>query len=91
MKKHDRRSRESKARSRQLDLLPPLHEWVAAVGLAAVMELLERERAALCGVRYRHDRARNAFRGGHVRSSLVLGGRRVVVAGRECAASTARN
>jgi len=79
MKKNDRRSRESKARSRQLDLLPPLHEWVAAAGLAAVMELLERERAALCGVRYRHDRARNAFRGGHVRSSLVLGGRRVGV------------
>lgn len=79
MRKHDRRTADSKARSKQLDLWPPLHEWIAAAGLAAVMELLERERAALCGVRYRHDRARSAFRGGHVRSSLVLGGRRVAI------------
>ncbi len=79
MRKDDRRSRESKAQGRQMDLLPPLHEWIAAAGLAAVMELLERERAALCGLRYRHDRGRSAFRGGHVRSSLVLGGRRVAI------------
>ncbi|MGC2409295.1 MAG: IS256 family transposase [Methyloceanibacter sp.] len=79
MRKNGRRAGKSKAPSRQLDLLPPLHEWVAAAGLAAVMELLERERAALCGMRYRHDRSRSAFRGGHVASSLVLGGRRVGV------------
>ncbi len=79
MSKNDRRSRESKAQGKQLPLLPALHEWIAAAGLAAVMELLERERAALCGLRYRHNRARSAFRGGHVRSSLVLGGRRVGV------------
>ena len=79
MRNNDRRSGESKARSKQLDMMLPLHEWIAAAGLAAVMELLERERAALCGMRYRHDRTRSAFRGGHVRSSLVLGGRRVGV------------
>jgi hypothetical protein len=72
MRKNDRSSAERKARGLQLELLPPLHEWVAAAGLAAVMELLERERAALCGVRYRHNRTRSAFRGGHVPSSLVL-------------------
>jgi len=75
MKNNDRRA--DKSKSWQLDLLGPLHEWVAAAGLAAVMELLERERAALCGVRYRHDFKRSGFRGGHVASSLVLGGRRV--------------
>ncbi len=50
MRKNDRRGADIKARRMQLDLLPPLHEWVAAAGLAAVMELLERERAALCGM-----------------------------------------
>ena len=75
MRKNDRSGGAGKARRMQLDLLPPLHEWVAAAGLAAVMELLERERAALCGMRYRHNRTRSAFRGGHVSSSLVLGGR----------------
>jgi putative transposase len=79
MGENDRRARESKGQSPQLDLLTPLHEWVAAAGLAAVMELLERERAALCGMRYRHNRARGAFRGGHVSSSLVFGGRRVAL------------
>ena len=77
MRKNDRSACKSKDQSKQLQLLPALHEWVAAAGLAAVMELLERERAALCGSRYRHNRARSAFRGGHVSSSLVLGGRRV--------------
>lgn len=79
MGKHDRRRAGDKARSKQKELWPPLHEWIAAAGLAAVMELLERERAALCGARYRHDQFRGAYRGGLVRSSLVLGGRRVVL------------
>ncbi len=79
MRKHDRRAPESKEQGRQLRLPLPLHEWIAAAGLAAVMELLERERAALCGLRYRHNRARSAFRGGHAAGSLVLGGRRVAI------------
>jgi putative transposase len=79
MKKHDRRERDSKAPGEQLSLPLALHEWVAAAGLAAVMELLEQERAALCGTRYRHNSNRLALRGGHVPSSLVLGGRRVVI------------
>jgi putative transposase len=79
MREHDRSASDRKSRGRQLGLDWALHEWVAAAGLAAVMELLERERAALCGLRYRHDRSRSAFRGGHVASSLVLGGRRVAM------------
>ena len=79
MKKHDRSARDSKAQGQQLRLPLALHEWIAAAGLAAVMELLERERAALCGTRYRHDRGRLAMRSGHVPSSLVLGGRRIAI------------
>jgi transposase-like protein len=79
MGKHDRKRSQPIAQAAQLDLLPPLHQWIAAAGLAAVTELLERERAALCGKRYRHDPQRRAIRGGSVASSLVLGGRRVPV------------
>jgi len=48
-------------------------------GLETVLEVLERERAELCGPRYQHTAQRSAYRGGHVASSLVLGGRRVSV------------
>ena len=48
-------------------------------GLACVDEVLEAERAALCGARYAHQAERQALRAGHVASSLVLGGRRVAV------------
>ena len=56
-----------------------LYETVIATGLACVDEVLEAERAALCGARYAHQAERQALRGGHVASSLVLGGRRVAV------------
>jgi hypothetical protein len=48
-------------------------------GLACVDEVLEAERAALCGARYAHQAERQALRAGHVPSSLMLGGRRVAV------------
>ncbi len=56
-----------------------LYDTVIGAGLACVNEVLEAERAALCGPRYAHTVARQAIRGGHVASSLVLGGRRVAV------------
>lgn len=79
MSKDGRKGAQRKAPSAQLELWPALHEWVAAVGLEVLIELLEREREALCGPRYRHGLSRPSFRGGHVASSLVLGGRRVVI------------
>ena len=56
-----------------------LYETVLISGLETVLEVLERERAELCGPRYQHTAQRSAYRGGHVASSLVLGGRRVSV------------
>lgn len=56
-----------------------LYETVLVAGLAQVLEMLEAERAEVCGARYRHDEERSAYRAGHVPSSLVLGGRRVKV------------
>lgn len=56
-----------------------LYETVLMSGLAYVSEVLEAEREAVCGPRYRHDEYREAYRSGHSESSLVLGGRRVVV------------
>jgi hypothetical protein len=44
-----------------------------------VVELLEGERAAVCGTRYRHDCDWLGVRGGHVPGSLVLGGWRVAI------------
>lgn len=57
-----------------------LRELVLSLGMQAVTRMLEQERTALCGPRYRHDPERTASRGGHVPSRLSLGGRRVRVA-----------
>src|SRR5712692_7548831 len=56
-----------------------LYGTVIGAGLACVDEMLEAERAALCGARYEHLADRQALRAGHLASSLVLGGRRVAV------------
>jgi transposase-like protein len=56
-----------------------LHALVMKVGFDGVRRLLEQERTALCGPRYQHQRGRGARRGGHVKSSLPFGGRRVSV------------
>ena len=58
--------------------------------------MLEAERTALCGERYKHDSSRRATRGGTTRGELALGGRRVTLPrprvvdreGRELALST---
>ena len=56
-----------------------LWDTVVISGLAFVEEEMEAERAALCGPRYAHLAERQAQRCGPVRSSLVMGGRRVKV------------
>ena len=55
-----------------------LYDTVIGAGLACVDEVLEMELVALCGERYEHLADRQALRAGHVASSLVMGGRRVV-------------
>lgn len=68
-------------------LLPLLHaivrrdlrEFVVDAGMAALADVLEQERAAVCGPRYVHQAERRAFRAGHAVGELVLGGRRVQV------------
>lgn len=56
-----------------------LREFVHEAGMQIVETLLEEERTAACGARYEHDPSRRAFRNGHARGELVLGGRRVSV------------
>ena len=56
-----------------------LHEFVMSAGMRVVGELLEEDRAAICGERYAHSATRTASRAGHAPGELVLGGRRVQV------------
>src|SRR4051794_7915527 len=56
-----------------------LHAFVISAGMRAVEELLEEDRALICGPRYEHAIARKASRAGHAPGELVLGGRRVQV------------
>lgn len=56
-----------------------LNEFVVAAGMTALGALLEQDRDALCGPRYRHDEERTNTRSGKTRGTLVLGGRKVVV------------
>jgi len=57
-----------------------LRAFVVRSGMQALAELLEEERAALCGPRYRHDPERTSSRAGYAPGELVMGGRRVSVA-----------
>jgi transposase-like protein len=56
-----------------------LHEFVMSAGMRIVAELLEEDRAAICGERYARHARRVASRAGHAPGELVLGGRRVQV------------
>lgn len=56
-----------------------LREFVVSAGIAALTEVLEREREAVCRPRYAHLPARRARRAGSAPGELVLGGRRVQV------------
>lgn len=49
-------------------------------GKAVLGAMMEAERTALCGPKGCPDAARTAYRGGHTRSQVVLGGRRIAMA-----------
>jgi len=48
-------------------------------GKAVLASMMEAERTALCGPKGVPDAARSAYRGGHTRTSVVLGGRRIAI------------
>ena len=50
-----------------------------ASGLKVLEAMLEEDRAAVCGPRYAHQAARQAYRAGHAPSQVVLGGRKVAI------------
>lgn len=57
-----------------------LRAFVVRSGMEALAQMLEEERAARCGPRYRHDPERTSSRAGYAPGELVMGGRRVSVA-----------
>ena len=50
-----------------------------ASGLKVLEAMLEEDRAAVCGPRYAHQAARQAYRAGHAPSQVVLSGRKVAI------------
>src|SRR3970040_28985 len=54
-----------------------LRAFVVDAGMVALAELLESERTAVCGPRHARQKGRQAYRAGHTRGELVVGGRRV--------------
>lgn len=48
-------------------------------GKAVLAAMMEAERTALCGPKGVPDSGRTAYRGGHTRTSVVLGGRRIAI------------
>lgn len=56
-----------------------LRGFVIDAGYQVFIELLEEERQLLCGARYAHIRARQAYRHGYDQGSLVFGGRKISV------------
>ena len=80
-----------------IDTQAALQELVVASGLKVLEAMLEEDRAAVCGPRYAHQPARQAYRTGHTPSQGVLGGRKVAIrrprarrAGEEVPLPTAR-
>ena len=80
-----------------IDTQAELQELVVASGLKVLEAMLEEDRAAVCGPRYAHQPARQAYRTGHTPSQVVLGGRKVAIrrprarrAGEEVPLPTAR-
>jgi transposase-like protein len=56
-----------------------LHEMIVDVGQQVLAALLEQDREALCGAKGRRDPDRDAYRYGHNRGHMVLGGRKIEV------------
>lgn len=62
-----------------VDTQVELQELVVASGLKVLEAMLEEDRVAVCGPRYAHQPARQAYRAGHAPSEAVLGGRKVAI------------
>lgn len=62
-----------------IDTKAALLELAVASGLQVLTALLEEDRTALCGPRYRHGTGQPAHRAGTVASEVVLGGRKVAI------------
>jgi transposase-like protein len=62
-----------------VDTRSELMDLAIASGLQVLQTMLEDDRTAICGQRYRHQVARQASRAGTVPSEVVLGGRKVAL------------
>jgi transposase-like protein len=62
-----------------VDTRAELWEVIVRAGLQVLDAMLEEDRRAICGPRYRHQPDRVAGRAGTVASAVVLGGRKVAV------------
>lgn len=62
-----------------VDTRAELMELAVASGLTILTTMLEEDRTAICGPRYRHQMDRSAVRAGTVPSEVVLGGRKVAL------------
>ena len=62
-----------------VDTRAELMELAVSSGLKVLTTMLEEDRTAICGPRYRHQEARTASRAGTVPSEVVLGGRKVSI------------
>jgi putative transposase len=63
----------------RLDSKESAYAWVMQAGLQVLQEMLEADRAAMCGPRYQHRRQRQVSRAGTTASEVVLGGRKVAI------------
>jgi putative transposase len=62
-----------------VDTRAELMELAVASGLKVLTTMLEEDRTAICGPRYRHQADRTAVRAGTVPSEVVLGGRKAAI------------
>src|SRR5947207_10156834 len=62
-----------------VDTRAELLELAVASGLQVLTTMLEDDRTAICGARYRHHVERQASRAGTAPSEVVLGGRKVAI------------
>lgn len=62
-----------------VDVAQELMELVVDSGLQVLQRMLEQDREAVCGLRYRHCKERSAYRAGTTPSEVVLGGRKVAI------------
>jgi len=62
-----------------VDTRAELMELAVTSGLQVLTTMLEEDRTAICGPRYRHQAEREASRAGTVPTDVVLGGRKVAI------------